>query len=134
MIKISLVDDDPEDRASLISLVQEIFQNKNITFSYAEFESAEDFLASYESGLYDLCFLDIFMKNSIITTLSSGVNLKTNRYEIPSLSISKSKSAEQPLFFSSSFEIRPEAVKVKPSFILVHSHITLYHSTFRVRL
>ena len=63
MIKISLVDDDPEDRASLISLVQEIFQNKNITFSYAEFESAEDFLASYESGLYDLCFLDIFMKN-----------------------------------------------------------------------
>ena len=32
---------------------------------------------------------------NIITTLSSGVNLKTNRYEIPSLSISKSKSAEQ---------------------------------------
>lgn len=30
MIKISLVDDDPEDRASLISLVQEIFQNKNL--------------------------------------------------------------------------------------------------------
>lgn len=52
MIKISLVDDKPEDRASLISLVQEIFQNKNITFSYDEFESAEDFLASYESGLY----------------------------------------------------------------------------------
>ena len=63
MIKISLVDDKPEDRASLISLVQEIFQNKNITFSYDEFESAEDFLASYESGLYDLCFLDIYMKN-----------------------------------------------------------------------
>ena len=32
---------------------------------------------------------------NIITTLSSRVNLKTNRYEIPSLSISKSKSAEQ---------------------------------------
>lgn len=38
------------------------------------------------------------------------------------------------LFFSGSFECQPEAVKVKPSFILVHSHITLYHSTFRVRL
>ena len=30
--------------------------------------------------------------------------------------------------------VLPPAVKVKPSFILVHSHITLYHSTFRVRL
>ena len=38
------------------------------------------------------------------------------------------------LFFSGSFESRPEAVKVKLSFILVHSHITLYHSTFRVKL
>ena len=33
-----------------------------------------------------------------------------------------------------SFERRPEAVKVKPSFILVHFHITLYHCTFRVEL
>ena len=32
------------------------------------------------------------------------------------------------------FESRSEAVKVKPSFILVHSHITLYHSTFLVGL
>ena len=38
------------------------------------------------------------------------------------------------LFFSGSFERCPEAVKVKPSFILVHSHITLYHSTFLVEL
>ena len=38
------------------------------------------------------------------------------------------------LFFSGSFECQPEAVKVKPSFSLVHFHITLYHSTFRVRL
>ena len=38
------------------------------------------------------------------------------------------------LFFSGSFESCPEAVKVKPSFILVHSHITLYHCTFRVEL
>ena len=38
------------------------------------------------------------------------------------------------LFFSGLFESRPEAVKVKPSFILVHSHITLYHCTFRVGL
>ena len=30
------------------------------------------------------------------------------------------------LFFSGSFESRPEAVKVKPSFFLIHSHITLY--------
>ena len=36
--------------------------------------------------------------------------------------------------FSGFFQRQPEAVKVKPSFILVHSHITLYHCTFRVGL
>ena len=38
------------------------------------------------------------------------------------------------LFANASFESRPEPMKVKPSFILVHSHITLYHCTFLVRL
>ena len=38
------------------------------------------------------------------------------------------------LFLSGLFQSQPEPVKVKPSFILVHSHITLYHSTFLVEL
>ena len=32
------------------------------------------------------------------------------------------------------FQCQTEPMKVKPSFILVHSHITLYHCTFRVEL
>ena len=32
------------------------------------------------------------------------------------------------------FQSEPEPMKVKPSFILVHSHITLYHCTLRVGL
>ena len=38
------------------------------------------------------------------------------------------------LFLSGLFQSEPEPMKVKPSFILVHSHITLYHCTFRVGL
>ena len=38
------------------------------------------------------------------------------------------------LFLSGLFQSEPEPMKVKPSFSLVHSHITLYHCTFRVRL
>ena len=38
------------------------------------------------------------------------------------------------LFLSGLFQSEPEPMKVKPSFILVHSHITLYHCTFRVEL
>ena len=37
-------------------------------------------------------------------------------------------------FLSGLFQSEPEPMKVKPSFILVHSHITLYHCTFRVEL
>ena len=38
------------------------------------------------------------------------------------------------LFLSGFFQRQPELMKVKPSFILVHSHITLYHCTFWVGL
>ena len=38
------------------------------------------------------------------------------------------------LFLSGLFQRQSEPMKVKPSFILVHSHITLYHCTFRVEL
>ena len=38
------------------------------------------------------------------------------------------------LFLSGLFQSEPEPMKVKPSFILVHSHITLCHCTFRVGL
>ena len=37
-------------------------------------------------------------------------------------------------FLSGLFDCQPEPMKVKPDFILVHSHITLYHCTFRVEL
>ena len=38
------------------------------------------------------------------------------------------------LFLSGLFQCQTEPMKVKPSFILVHSHITLYHCTFLVEL
>ena len=38
------------------------------------------------------------------------------------------------LCLSGLFQSQPEPMEVKPSFILVHSHITLYHCTFRVDL
>ena len=62
MLKISLVDDDPTDRELLHSLLSDTFQKTDITPEITEFENAEDFLTSFEPELYDLCFLDIYMK------------------------------------------------------------------------
>ena len=62
MIKISLVDDDPSDRSFLHSLVSDSFEKTGIDVEISEFESAEDFLSVFEPEIFDLCFLDIYMK------------------------------------------------------------------------
>lgn len=62
MIKISLVDDDPSDRSFLHSLVSDSFEKTGIAVEISEFESAEDFLSVFEPEIFDLCFLDIYMK------------------------------------------------------------------------
>ena len=62
MIKISLVDDDPSDRSFLHSLVSGSFEKTGIAVEISEFESAEDFLSVFEPEIFDLCFLDIYMK------------------------------------------------------------------------
>ena len=62
MIKISLVDDDPSDRSFLHSLVSGSFEKTDIAVEISEFESAEDFLSVFEPEIFDLCFLDIYMK------------------------------------------------------------------------
>ena len=57
MIKISLVDDDPEDRASLISLVQEIFQNKILLFHMPNLKVQKIFLPHMNQGFTIFAFL-----------------------------------------------------------------------------
>lgn len=62
MIKISLVDDAPEDREQLRSLLTDAVQKAGVIAEISEFESAENFLAVFEPENFDLCFLDIYMK------------------------------------------------------------------------
>lgn len=69
MIKISLVDDDPSDRSFLHSLVSDSFEKTGIAVEISEFESAEDFLSVFEPEIFDLCFLDIYMKKRMEWTL-----------------------------------------------------------------
>ena len=52
----------------------------------------------------------------------------------PQNSMKKRRLLLLNLRFSGFFQRQPEPMKVKPSLILVHSHITLYHCTFRVEL
>lgn len=61
MIKISIVDDDADDRQAFHSMLADIFQKTGIIPDIDEFESAEEFLSAFEPELYDLCFLDIYM-------------------------------------------------------------------------
>lgn len=62
MIKIVLVDDAPEDREQLRSLLTDAVQKAGVISEISEFESAEDFLAVFEPENFDLCFLDIYME------------------------------------------------------------------------
>ncbi len=59
-MKIAVCDDDPNDRALMLSLVREYLELHNYHIRIDEFESGEAFLAA-EVPSYDLAILDIFM-------------------------------------------------------------------------
>lgn len=72
---IAIVDDIPQDRASLSQLVVDILGRYDIVPVIREFSSGEAFLAALQPDLYDLCFLDIHMSG--INGMETARQLRT---------------------------------------------------------
>lgn len=66
-MRIAVIDDDPRDREAAIILAKEYFKQRkeyeNMQVSFDEYGSGEAFLKSYIKGVYDILFLDIYMKS-----------------------------------------------------------------------
>ena len=58
VLQVAVCDDTPEDLAALGRLIEK----SGIAAELHVFESGEDFLATFRAGIYDLVFMDIYMK------------------------------------------------------------------------
>lgn len=60
-MRIAIVDDQAQDRASLRSRLREYMDNHGLACDCMEFSDAEHFLEIYKAGSFDLVFMDIYM-------------------------------------------------------------------------
>lgn len=103
-ITIAVCDDQPEERAKIISLIQEYTEKEQRIVNIHEFESGESFLSS-DISAYHLIFLDIFM---------NGINgMETARR------LFEQNSHVQIVFCSTSAEFAAESYDVEALHYLV---------------
>lgn len=103
-ITIAVCDDQPEERAKIISLIQEYTEKEQRIVNIHEFESGESFLSS-DISAYHLIFLDIFM---------NGINgMETARR------LFSQNSRVQIVFCSTSAEFAAESYDVEALHYLV---------------
>ncbi|MGB4660067.1 MAG: LytTR family DNA-binding domain-containing protein [Mobilitalea sp.] len=66
-MRIAVIDDTPQDRKVAITLAKEYFiqrkEYENMQIIFDEYDSGESFLEAYIKGIYDILFLDIYMKS-----------------------------------------------------------------------
>lgn len=101
-MRIAVIDDNSQDRKAAITLAKEYFiqrkEYENIQIFYDEYHSGEDFLKSYIKGIYDILFLDIYMKSLTGIDIARQVSLTDENCHI--------------IFFTSSEEHYPESYEV----------------------
>lgn len=101
-MRIAVIDDAPEDRKATIAHAKEYFNQRKeydkMEIFYDEFESGEDFLKAYIKGVYDILFLDIYMKSLTGIDIARQISLIDENCHI--------------LFLTSSEEHYPESYEV----------------------
>lgn len=60
-MNIVIVDDQPADRRWLNEKIEGYMKSRGLPFQLFEYESAEDFLAAFSPGHFDIIFMDIYM-------------------------------------------------------------------------
>lgn len=101
-MRIAVIDDIPQDRKAAITLAKEYFiqrkEYENMQIFFDEYDSGEAFLKSYIKGVYDILFLDIYMKSLSGIDIARKISLGDENCHI--------------IFFTSSDEHYPESYEV----------------------
>ena len=101
-MRIAVIDDIAQDRTAAINLTKEYFiqrkEYEKMEIFFDEYDSGEAFLNSYIKGLYDILFLDIYMKSLTGIDIARQVSLIDENCHI--------------IFLTSSDEYYPESYEV----------------------
>lgn len=62
-MKIAIIDDQKKDRRELIEALNPYLNTLDFPTELCQFESAEEFLVNFEKDVFDICFMDIYLKN-----------------------------------------------------------------------
>ncbi len=88
-MNIAVVDDDAADRKLLIEQIHASLENKECRPNISQFDSAESFLSSFEPELFDICFMDIYMKE--MDGMDAARQIRTIDTELPIVFLTSSE-------------------------------------------
>ena len=116
-MKIAIVDDSRSDRSESITFLKSYLQ-KNLPKDFFPlvlkgFSGAEDFLASYKPGSYQLIFLDIFMPCLNGMEVAKIIRKSRDSCKIVFLTVSGDMALEGYTVFASGYLIKPLSGQVK---------------------
>lgn len=101
-MRIAVIDDNSSDRKTAIELAKDYFiqrkEYENMEIIFDEYDSGEHFLSAYMKGVYDILFLDIYMKSLTGIDVARQICLNDENCHI--------------IFFTSSEEHYPESYEV----------------------
>ena len=106
-MKIAIVDDLVSDRNILCECLNKYAQANNIDMDISEFTSGENFLTEFQSGVYDIIFLDIYMAELTGVDTAKNIFAADKKCKIKFLSTSNSFAAE-------SYEVNAVQYILKP--------------------
>ena len=110
-MRIAVIDDTPQDRKAAITLAKEYFVQRkeydNMQIFFDEYDSGEAFLKSYIKGVYDILFLDIYMKSLSGIDIARQITLADENCQIIFLTSSEEHYPE-------SYEVHAKGYVTKP--------------------
>lgn len=101
-MRIAVIDDNSSDRKTAIDLAKDYFNQRKeyekMEIIFDEYDSGEAFLNAYVKGVYDILFLDIYMKSLTGIDVARQISLADEDCHL--------------IFFTSSEEHYPESYEV----------------------
>lgn len=106
-MRIAIIDDSPAEREQLSAYINEYFSSNPIYRQIDIFESGEQFMERWQTGAYDLAFIDIYLTG--MTGISVAEEIRKTDTEC--LLVFATNSAD---FAIKGFELRASDYLVKP--------------------
>ena len=106
-MNIAVCDDLAEHRGELIGHLNEYFLSSSRTVSISEYESAEEFMAEFTAGRFQIVFLDIYMHGATGMDAARFIRESDNECAVIFTTFSKQYAVD-------SFEVRAADYLLKP--------------------